>query len=370
MPRSRQPLLHAKTVLLYSPGNLAVDYAAGLLRGIERGLMEIGAEVRTFNYALYKPWLAHQETTRGPDEPWPVDAPPILGMNDFLESSWPGEGIDLCFGLFHDVFLSPQLMATLRRRCGRIVNYPLNLLDQPHRFEKALQFCDDTFSAEEEALAALRSRTTKRVVYVPMAADPFIFRPVGTPQSPRLLFVGSIYADRPWFLDRCATAIPTSVYGSNYRAKDVARSIVREAIRHRHFTPPRQALRMLLRSAFRDRRLVSDEEFVRLVGDHGVTIGLSSVRQERTGRICQKVRLRDYEATMCGACHIASRLPELERGFEEGKEIVFYDSAEELHELLSRIRRGEVLWREIGRAARLRAERSHSWTARLREAFS
>jgi spore maturation protein CgeB len=291
-------------------------------------------------------------------------------MTDFLQSSWPGEEIDLCFGLFHDIFLTAQLMDVLRRRCRRIVNYPLNLLDQPHRFERTLQFCDDTFCAEEEALVELRSQTTNRVVYVPMAADPFIFRPVDVPQSPQLLFVGSVYADRPWFLDRCATAIPTSVYGSNYRVKDLARAMVREAFRHRHFTPPRQAFRMLVRSALRDRRIVSDEEFVRLVGEHGVTIGLASVRQERTGRICRKVRLRDYESTMCGACHIASRLPELERGFEEGKEIIFYESVEQLHELLSGIRRGQILWRDIGHAARLRAERDHSWTARLREAFS
>ena len=84
----------------------------------------------------------------------------------------------------------------------------------------------------------------------------------------------------------------------------------------------------------------------------------------------RKVRLRDYEAPMCGLCHLAARLPELERGFEDRKEMLFYDDADEIPELLARIRRNEISWREIGRRARMRAEAEHTWTRRLATAFA
>jgi spore maturation protein CgeB len=127
---------------------------------------------------------------------------------------------------------------------------------------------------------------------------------------------------------------------------------------------------MVVRAVFRDRRVVSDAEFVRLASEHGVSIGFSEVWQERTNKLRHKVRLREYDATMAGMCHLARRLPELERGFEDGREILLYDSPEQALELLDRIRRQEIDWRGIGALARRRAERDHTWRQRLEKVFS
>jgi hypothetical protein len=354
----------AKVALLYGPGNLAADYAGGLLRGLERGLLELGASVATLNLAFFK------STILGGDLVYADDAPLVVEMARFLEETWPGQQIDLCFGLFHDAYLRPRLKEALRARCKTVINYPLNLLDQPHRFTEAIELCDLTFCSEEEAHQALSAKHGSKVKYVPMAADPYIFRPIGSPATPRLLFVGSLYADRLWLLDACSERIGVSSFGGGHDLKSVVRGIGRELIRHQKITPPKQAARMLYRSVSRDQRIVSDEELVRLAAEHGVSIGFSEVWQERTGLLKHKVRLREYEYAMLGLCHLARRLPELQRGFEDGKEILLYESTDEALDLLSKISRGAIDWRSVGKLARARAEREHTWTVRLAAALS
>ncbi len=359
-----QPLSRARIALLYSPGHLQVDYAAGLLRGIERALLELGGRVSTLNLALLR------EHIRSDGGDYADDSPFVNGILDFLETERGADGFDLCFALIHDSYLTTRIQETLRRCCRRIINYPLNLLDQPHRFDRTIAFCDQTFCAEEEALAPLRARHGDvKLCYVPMAADPFVHRSIGSPSNPRLLFVGSLYSNRRWLLERCAQAIPTSVYGHNFTVpatvRDLARGWARGQVTH-----PFTGMRMVVRAAMRDRSIVSDEEFVRLAARHGVSVGFSSVHQETTGRLQHKVRLRDYEAAMCGLCHIAKRIPELERGFSAGKEILFYDHEDEIPEVLAAIRAGRMDWRMIGAAARRRSVADHTWTVRLRSAFA
>jgi glycosyltransferase involved in cell wall biosynthesis len=354
----------AKVVLIYGPGHLGIDCAGGLWRGLERGLLDLGAEVRTLNLALFK------RVIPGPNGQYRSDNPMIRGIVEFLKESWPVSRVDVCLGLFHDAYLSEAMRETLRHRCHKIINYPLNLLDQPTLFTQALEFCDETFCSEEAALSSLRTKFgEKKVRYVPMACDPWNFRPIGYPAIPRLLFVGSFYSDREWLLDQCSRAMPVSAFGHGHDPLGVVRGIGRELVRHGRLTGPAQTGRMLWRAVTRDRRHVSDEEFVRLASEHGVSVGFSEVRNDKTGQLLHKVRLREYEATMTGLCHIARRLPETARHFEDGKEILLYDDPGQIPDLLRQIARGSRDFKAIGRAARARAESEHTWTVRLRKAL-
>ena len=367
----RKPVLRgARVALIYGPGNLAADYASALLRGIERGLLDLGARVATLNTALYREAIV-RVGSRGPDARHDDDSPLVRGVVDFLEQTWADAPFDYCIGVFHDIYLTDRLVEVIQRRVRWSINYPLNLLDQPHRFHRAAAVCSETFCAEEAALEALRASSGRPVTYVPMAADPWIHRPIGAPPAvPRLLFVGSLYADRHLLLERCASEMGISIYGPGYDGRSVARGFARELLRNGTFVSPELMGRAVLRAYRRDERLVSDEEFVRLASTHGVSVGFSAVRQERTGALLHKVRLREYEATMSGLCHITKRLPEIERGFDVGREILVYDDEAQLPEILAGVRRGEHDFRAIGAAARRRAERDHTWTVRLAGAFA
>ena len=272
-PTRARNLERATVALIYGPAAVSADYAASLVRGIEAGLRQLGASVSTLNIGLYRreiERIEHERARSGGN--YPDDSCMLRDCIAFLNAAPHGKW-DYCFGLFHDSYLSDGLMQALRTRCRTVINYPLNLLDQPFLFERALEFCDLTFCSEEEAWDALRVRLKDKVRYVPMAADPDIHRPLmTTPHPPRLLFVGSFYADRLQLLDRCDRELPTSAYGSGLGLNDVVRSIGRELIRYHRWTSPTTALRLLRRSVTRDRHLIlSDEEYVRAsLGARGV----------------------------------------------------------------------------------------------------
>lgn len=351
-----RPLLGKRVAFIYGPGNVSVDYASALVRGPERALLELGATVHTFNYALVNDSIqAFQETRPDPRKDlYADDSPLVRGIAGMLEAGGP---FDLTLGLFYDVCLADRLVEALRTKGGRLINYPLNLLDQPAHFTRCLELFDETWCAEEEALPELGSRGR----YVPMASDPWIFQPVGEPHQPRLLFVGSAYGARREMLAKCASILETTVAGARFGVKGALRGVARSLLRERRL-PSRHAL-------FRGQPPIGDEAYVRLAAAHGVSVGFADVFREGTRELFHKVRLREYDATMTGLCHLAYRLPELERHFDDGKEILLYRSHDELLQLLARIARGEIDWRAIGAAARRRAARDHTWTQRFSAAL-
>lgn len=363
-----EKLRGARVALIYGPGRLDVEGAAALVRGPERALLELGATVDTFTTAHYRECIQDFYSKRPTVgvERFAEDSALVLGLNRFLRE---GARYDWVLGYFYDSYLTDSVMESLRRYCTRIVNFPLNLLDQADHFERCMGFFDETWCSEEAALPDLQARHGNRIRYVAMASDPHIFRALGQPSEPALLFVGSAYASRLEELARCAEVIPTTVAGAGFGLGGVVRHIGRAYVRERRGLLPTTVARLLWDSVRAERRPVSDEMVVRLAAAHGVSIGFNDVRQEKTKRLVHKVRLREYDSTMMGLCHIAQRLPELERHFVAGKEILLYDHPREIPAILARIVGGEIPWREIGVAARRRAATDHTWTQRFSRAL-
>jgi len=84
------------------------------------------------------------------------------------------------------------------------------------------------------------------------------------------------------------------------------------------------------------------------------------------------IHLREFEAPMCGAVHLANRFAELREYFEEDKEMLFYGLEEEL---LDKVRyylkpARDSLRDEIRQRARRRAESDHTWTKRFEKIWN
>lgn len=363
---SRRPLLGARVALIYSPGSVAVDYAAALVRGPERALSELGALVDTMTTAHHRESIEAFHAARPTVGGDVFEAGSSLhdGILSFLEDA-PAGGYDLLIGYFYDTMLAPRVREALRRSAKRLVNYPLNLLDQPERFREALQFFDETWCAEEYALEELRRvpGCADKIRYVPMASDPFIFRPLGSPAHPAVLFTGLAYGRRGELLARVGRELPLTVTGSGHGPMGTVRALAREVLKEGRRVAPHEVAARLRRS-LAGSAPIGDEGYARLAATHGVSVGFNDVRRETSGEVVYKVRLREYDAAMTGLCHVAQRLPELERAFS-AEEMLFYDTADELIEHMRRIARGETNWRAIARAARARAESDHTWTRRF-----
>ena len=104
---------------------------------------------------------------------------------------------------------------------------------------------------------------------------------------------------------------------------------------------------------------------------HEVCLNLSNVWADgRPGSpLIPHVRLRDFEAPMCGVCYLTGHTDEIEEFYEVGKEIDTYRSEEELIDkaryYLSHADAAERL-REAGLR---RARRDHTWTRRFEALF-
>src|SRR5262249_25122323 len=81
------------------------------------------------------------------------------------------------------------------------------------------------------------------------------------------------------------------------------------------------------------------------------------------------VRLRDFEAPMCGACYLTGHSDEIEQFYEIGREIDTYRTEGRLIEksryYLSKQEKAEAL----RRAAFRRARRDHTWKRRFEQLF-
>jgi spore maturation protein CgeB len=101
-----------------------------------------------------------------------------------------------------------------------------------------------------------------------------------------------------------------------------------------------------------------------------ISLGFSTVGETHLGRErITQIRLRDFEAIMCGAFHITEYMPELEEFFEVGKEIICYTDPDDLVEKCKYYLAHEAERERIRQAGRRRAVNDHSWHRRFETVF-
>jgi spore maturation protein CgeB len=276
-----------------------------------------------------------------------------------------GVQYDVIIGYFYDSILTENTKKALKKYGKRLINYPLNLQDQPFLFSECLNFFDETWCAEETVVNLLVKENGRKIRYVPMASDPSLYRPLFSLTSLRAVFVGSAYGSRLLLLSDAASILPVVAGGIGYSKKSALKQAIKYFIKKKY---------TLGWKVFRDWFLsskvniytggFSDEGFVKIASECGISLGFNDVGMPN-GEIGFKVRLREYESTMCGLCHIAQRLPELERHFVDREEILLYDNEKEFIEILRGIASGDLDWRSIGKAARAKSIIEHTWAKRL-----
>lgn len=81
------------------------------------------------------------------------------------------------------------------------------------------------------------------------------------------------------------------------------------------------------------------------------------------------LKLRDFDALMTGALYITHRNPDLCQLFEEGREIEFYSSPQELVSKIIFFLENPEEREIIGKAGALKAKAAHTWDVRLKDTF-
>lgn len=109
----------------------------------------------------------------------------------------------------------------------------------------------------------------------------------------------------------------------------------------------------------------SEADFTALVRGAGINLGFTHMNPDWTREYPRQVRLRDFEIPMHGGFYLAQDCPELARHFEIGKEIVVWDTADDLVEKCRHYleRPGERA--AVAEAGCRRARGWHTWVSRF-----
>jgi len=94
-------------------------------------------------------------------------------------------------------------------------------------------------------------------------------------------------------------------------------------------------------------------------------IGLNFHVDHHAGELDRGLNLRAFELAACGVFQLLQRVPSVGEFFEEGKEIVCFETKEEMLDKIRYYLAHESERRQIAEAARRRVLREHTWTHRV-----
>ena len=94
-------------------------------------------------------------------------------------------------------------------------------------------------------------------------------------------------------------------------------------------------------------------------------VGLNFHVDHQAGELNRGLNLRAFELAACGVFQLLQRVPSLGEFFEEGKEIVCFETKEEMLDKIRYYLAHESERRRIADAARQRVLRQHTWAHRV-----
>jgi hypothetical protein len=244
-----------------------------------------------------------------------------------------------------------------------------------------------------------------------MAADPQVYRPVpGVERSASACFVGQRYADRDrWMAALIQAGVPVDIYGPGWGAASGAASAAsgkaasevylgRTRRRPGSAAAYAEALRDIgrregflggaLRVARQWRRRrethalaplfmpsakgpLPFQQIATVFSAYDLCLNFSNVWADGQpgSDLIPHVRLRDFEAPMCGACYLTGHTDEITEFYEVGQEIDTYRSAGELVDKARFYLAHPQAAARLREAGHRRALRDHTWQRRFGQLF-
>ena len=230
--------------------------------------------------------------------------------------------------------------------------------------------------------------------FLPYAANPLVFKPIVQKQINKVGFLGSLYGIREKkIISLTNSNIPVDVFGNISSKNQTSRSKdyysykkqILKLINYLQFEIGRKCLKghLLSKKSFFSRRknetkLVNKnityrhgpafENINRIYSNYAISLGISELLDTYLlNQPIHKLHLRTFEIPMCGGLQLTTRIPEIEEYFEDKKEILLYNSKEEMVDIanyfIHSANESEV--RKLKMNAYQRALNQHTWTNRF-----
>ena len=309
------------------------------------------------------------------------------------------QGVDLFFAMATDDMITAEAVTEIRRHGIPTVNLSCEDYAEPWRVRRTAGSYDILWTTVPENTYVLKSYGA-RVLHMPFGANPHVFRPVKTEEAAAVGFIGTLYGARARKLSLLVKAgIPSIVHGrppwEQYGGQNVKAPLVRAFRDLGHsfkrfsqglrFASGRQCVcgalkRSLLemfgtpveKEGYLDkvsyRPSPAFDEIGKCISSAAIDLGDTELRSTYVmKRPLLFLRLRDFEAPMCGGVHLVNRKPELQEYFTEDEEMLMYDSDDEMIDKARFYLAPERDSRRnsIRRCARARAVSEHTWCHRF-----
>ncbi len=230
-----------------------------------------------------------------------------------------------------------------------------------------------------------------KTVFQTFAANPVNFKPnpsgnfissvgfIGTPYGGRVnkinhltnngvncsIYSNSLFSSGNQLKNRKIDLADVSVKLSRYLKFPIGRKVLLSTVKNQFFSTKSQ----LLENDFLIRKhSVPFEEMCRLYSDLALSLNITELRDTFILKSpIYKMHLRTFEIPMSGGLELTSFSDELASYFEDGKEIVMYKNNDELIDKCKFYLNpaNEIVVTKMKQAARLRAEKEHTWFNRF-----
>lgn len=293
-----------------------------------------------------------------------------LLFND-IKNKHKKKKIDLFFSYYDSRNILPETVEQIKQLGIKTVNFYCNSLTHFHLIKEIAPHYDYSMFVEKEAEKKYRA-IGANPIYIQEAANPDIYKSYRLKKEYDVTFVGQNYLNRSEYIKYLyEQGIKVRVWGHRWipkykktNPKHYLKKLKDTFIRrYKSFDLPKSITRPPL----------SDLEMVKMFSRSKISLGFSEVivqNKEEKNAIKRHIRLRDFEAPMSGAFYMTGHQKELEQYFRVGKEIVCYDTKEELLEKVKYYLEHEEEREKIRLAGYKRALRDHTWERRFDELFT
>lgn len=230
----------------------------------------------------------------------------------------------------------------------------------------------------------------KNIIVQSYAANPYLFKPRVSQQVAKVCFVGTPYGSRSNKINLLTNnAIPCDVYADSAVNKVVEQSKQNKISDKLYFTSKLLSFeigRKVICGAILNKIIHKDkaelikndfltinpsvgfQDMLNIYSDYSLSLNITELRNTYVLKSpLHKIHLRTFEIPMSGGLEFSSFTDELAGYFEDGREIVLYNTHEEY---ISKAKfylnpKNETLCRNMKLSARIRAESDHTWIKRF-----
>jgi len=277
--------------------------------------------------------------------------------------------VDLFFTYYSSRHILSKVIDEIRDMGIITVNFYCNNIHQFDLVSEIAPHYDYCVVPEREAIQKYID-IGANPIHIQMAANPDIYKPYPLARKYDVTFVGQNYLNRQDYVEYLyKNEIDVYVWGPGWKNALISNNkgiinklkskigLSKSILPKTHVGGP-----------------LSDEELIKMYSRSKISLNFSEVvvsdQDYNPGTIKRHIRLRDFEAPMSEAFYITGYQDELKEYYEIDKEIVCYNTKEELLEKIRYYLKHQDEAEVIRIAGHKRALKDHTWENRFKELFN